>query len=111
MCRKSLIIITIFFGFFLCTCGGNNKDAEISPEKTPIHESVSDKKPWWKFWGKKSSEAPVAVTENNNKDGQLSLGSAEVDENIDAVLTELQMQIKKLKDRERKLKKNLLTTN
>ena len=96
MYRKSLIIITIFFGLFLCTCGGKNKDPKISPDKAPIHESVSDKKPWWKFWGKKSPEAPAAVTENDD-DGQMSLGNAKVDENIDAVLTELQMQIKKLK--------------
>ena len=96
MYRKSLIIISILCGLLLLTCGGKNQDIDTSPDNTSIQEPASAKHPWWKFWGKKSQETPTSIKIKNEND-QIELGNTNVDENLDGTLTELHMQIKKLK--------------
>ena len=96
MYRKSLIIISILCGLLLLTCGGKNQDIDTSPDNTSIQEPTSAKHPWWKFWGKKSQETPTS-TKIKNENDQIELGNTNVDENLDGTLTELHMQIKKLK--------------
>ena len=96
MYRKSLIIISILCGLLLLTCGGKNQDIDTSPDNTSIQEPASAKRPWWKFWGKKSQETPTS-TKIKNENDQIELGNTNVDENLDGTLTEFHMQNKKLK--------------
>jgi len=91
MHRKNLIITLILSALIICNCGGGNNNIETSPDNSIIEES--EKKPWWKFWAKKTKKVP----KNNNINNQIESAEVNVDDNLDDILAEIHMKINNLK--------------